>query len=182
MTCNPKWPEITEYLETGQTAQDRPDLVARVFKQKKDQLMHDLISGEILGKVVAHMHMIEFQKRGLPHNHILIILANDDRSMIANEVDWVVFAELPLDPDDTQDEAEAEQRQRLQTIVMSNMVHGPCGADNPKCPCMENGRYKKNYPKAFQKQTVVDSENNNPTGGVPLKTAVAKSPVRRQAA
>ena len=37
--------------------------------------MNDLIAGEVLGKVVAHMHVIEFQKRGLPHAHILIILA-----------------------------------------------------------------------------------------------------------
>jgi hypothetical protein len=32
MTCNPHWPEIKEQLKEGQTAQDRPDLVARVFK------------------------------------------------------------------------------------------------------------------------------------------------------
>ena len=32
MTCNPHWPEIKEQLKPGQTAQDRPDLVARVFK------------------------------------------------------------------------------------------------------------------------------------------------------
>ena len=28
MTCNPRWPEITSGLAPGQTAQDRPDLVA----------------------------------------------------------------------------------------------------------------------------------------------------------
>ena len=163
MTCNPKWPEIVENLEVGQTAQDRPDLVARVFKLKKDQLMHDLISGQILGKVVAHMHVIEFQKRGLPHAHILIILSSEDRSMTAEGVDLAVSAELPPDPEEAQDEDKAEQRRRLQDIVLSNMVHGPCGADNPKCPCMENGRCSKNYPKPFAKQTVVDPDNNNPT-------------------
>ena len=163
MTCNPKWPEITENLEVGQTAQDRPDIVARVFKQKKDQLMHDLISGEILGKVVAHMHVIEFQKRGLPHAHILIILASSDRSMTPEEVDMAVCAELPPDPDEADNEVEAEQRRRLQDIVFTNMVHGPCGADNPTCPCMENGRCTKKYPKPFQKKTTVDPDNNNPT-------------------
>ena len=37
MTCNPHWPEIKEQLKPGQTAQDRPDLVARVFKQKLEK-------------------------------------------------------------------------------------------------------------------------------------------------
>ena len=41
-------PAIQTRMEPGQTAQD-PDLVAHVFKQKKDQLMHDIISGGILG-------------------------------------------------------------------------------------------------------------------------------------
>ncbi len=30
-TCNPKWPEIEAELLRGQTALDRPDVVARVF-------------------------------------------------------------------------------------------------------------------------------------------------------
>jgi hypothetical protein len=33
-TCNPQWPDITSELEPGQTATDRPDLVARVFRLK----------------------------------------------------------------------------------------------------------------------------------------------------
>ena len=102
--------------------------LARVFKLKKDQLMNDIVQGSILGKVVAHMHVIEFQKRGLPHAHILIILANEDRAMTADYVDSMVSAELPPAPEDAQDEEEADQRQRLQDIVMTNMVHGPCGA------------------------------------------------------
>ena len=163
MTCNPKWPEITNQMEPGQTAQDRPDLVARVFKQKKDQLMQDLISGEALGKVVAHMHVIEFQKRGLPHAHILIILANEDRTMTPEGVDQAVCAELPPIPEEAETQEEIEQRRRLEDIVVSNMVHGPCGAENPNCPCMENGRCTKNYPKPFQKKTIVDPDNNNPT-------------------
>ena len=53
----------------------------RVFKLKKDQLMQDIKTGGVLGKVVAHMHVVEFQKRGLPHIHILVILAERDRNI-----------------------------------------------------------------------------------------------------
>ena len=35
MTCNPNWIEITRELRNNETVQNRPDLVARVFKQKK---------------------------------------------------------------------------------------------------------------------------------------------------
>ncbi|XP_016971963.2 uncharacterized protein LOC108039455 [Drosophila rhopaloa] len=34
LICNPKWPEITNRLLPGQTSSDRPDITARVFKQK----------------------------------------------------------------------------------------------------------------------------------------------------
>ena len=162
MTCNPKWPEITEHLKNGQSAQDRPDLVGRVFKQKKDQLMHDIVVGEVLGKVAAHMHVIEFQKRGLPHAHILIILA-DRPPLTAEYVNSIVSAELPPDPAEAETEDEAKQRERLQKIVLSSMIHGPCGADNPNCACMDNGRCTKRFPKDFQKQTVVDTDNHYPT-------------------
>ena len=35
MTCNLNWLEIQEILKDGETALDRPDLVAHVFKHKK---------------------------------------------------------------------------------------------------------------------------------------------------
>jgi hypothetical protein len=159
MTCNPHWPEIERELKEGQKAQDRHDLVARVFKQKKDQLMKDLKTGDLLGEVVAHMHVIEFQKRGLPHAHILSILAEGDRTLTPDLVDGIVVAELPPAPEDTDDPSEAAQRKRLQDIVLTNMVHGPCGAENPSCPCIENGRCTKNFPKEFKKKTTVDSDS-----------------------
>jgi hypothetical protein len=49
MTCNPKWQEITENLEPGEEASDRPDLVARVFSIKLDALRTDLIKNGYLG-------------------------------------------------------------------------------------------------------------------------------------
>ena len=159
MTCNPHWPEIEAELKEGQKPQDRPDLVARVFKLKKDQLIRDLKKDGVLGKTVADIHVIEFQKRGLPHAHILIILANQDRPVTPDLVDSTVCAELPPSPDDTDDPEEKNERERLQTIVLNNMIHGPCGKENPKCPCMVDGRCSKGYPKDFIKETTVDPDS-----------------------
>ena len=110
--------------------------------------MNDLIAGEALGKVVAHMHVIEFQKRGLPHAHILIILAACDRLFTQELVDSIVVAELPPDPEDTDDEEEKQQRQRLQTIVLSNMVHGPCRKTKPNEWRMKSTA--RNFPRIFR--------------------------------
>ena len=41
-TCNPRWQEITDALLPGQTAENRQDIVARVFKLKLKSLLHDL--------------------------------------------------------------------------------------------------------------------------------------------
>lgn len=54
-TCNPKWDEIVEALrlEPGQSAADRSDIVARVFKIKLDEMYSDIRKGEAFGPVKA---------------------------------------------------------------------------------------------------------------------------------
>ena len=74
MTCNPNWEEITRELEPGQTPQDRPDVVVRVFRAKLEDLKHQLFHNHILGVFAAHVHVVEFQKRGLPHAHFLLVM------------------------------------------------------------------------------------------------------------
>ncbi|PWZ15111.1 ATP-dependent DNA helicase PIF4 [Zea mays] len=63
MTCNPNWDEIRTELLLGQTPQDRPDLVVRVFHAKLQELKHRLTKHDILGKVRAYVYVVEFQKR-----------------------------------------------------------------------------------------------------------------------
>src|SRR5271156_1781984 len=75
ITCNPKWPEIQNALLPGQTAQDRPELISRVFNMKLKAIFNDILKENIFGKVLAYLYTIEFQKRGLPHAHVLLILA-----------------------------------------------------------------------------------------------------------
>jgi helitron helicase-like protein len=65
-TFNPKWTEITSSLLKNQAASDRPDLCARVFNNKVKALQYDSFHGK--GKLISHIHVIKFQKRG--HMHI----------------------------------------------------------------------------------------------------------------
>jgi hypothetical protein len=95
MTCNPKWEEIVNTLKPGEIANDRLDLVTRVFVGKLQHLLDELLKKGIFGEVVANIHVIEWQKRGLPHAHILLILHSDHKPRRPNEYDRMVFAELP---------------------------------------------------------------------------------------
>ena len=161
LTCNPNWQEIGDALGCGENVQDRPDLVARVFKLKKDQLLDDIIKEGILGKVVAYCWVIEWQKRGLPHMHLLVILANNHRISTNEQVDCIISAELPQDPDVVEG-SKRDEAKRLQSIVVTNMIHGPCGNMNPTSVCMKDKKCTKNYPKSFCKKTFVDPDNSHP--------------------
>jgi hypothetical protein len=152
MTCNPEWPEIQKEPLPGQKWPDRPDLVARVFKIKLDALVKEINSGQIFGKILGEVGVIEFQKRGLPHAHILYILDKDSDPFDTPErIDSCVSAEIP-DP---------AENKRLHELVMKMMIHGPC-KDKPYLPCRENGDCSKNFPKDFLEQTQPN------TGGYPL--------------
>ena len=79
MTCNLGWEEIENDLLPTQTAQDRLDLLARVFKLKFEELKDDIVVKGVLGRVIVYVQVLEFQKRGLPHAHMLIILDEDNK-------------------------------------------------------------------------------------------------------
>ena len=64
---NANWPEITSNLLPGQTAYDRPELCCRVFNMKLEEIMAGLKSCKVFGPYMAHLGVIEFQKRCYPH-------------------------------------------------------------------------------------------------------------------
>ena len=65
MTADPNWPEIKDALLPGQSASDRPDSAVRAFHAKVEEIKRDLFKCDYLGKTVAHVYTIKFQKCGL---------------------------------------------------------------------------------------------------------------------
>ncbi|XP_054719277.1 uncharacterized protein LOC129228620 [Uloborus diversus] len=120
-TCNPTWNEIKEELLPGQKPQDRHDLLARVFHMKQKMLMNLISKGNIFGSVQCFMYTIEWQKRGLPHAHILVWLRD---KIHAQRVDEFISAEFPNPQEDP----------GLFNCIRTQMVHGPCGIINPNSP------------------------------------------------
>ena len=53
VTCNPEWDEITSALLPGQTSQDRPDIVTRIFHSKIKKISDEIFKVGIFGKSVA---------------------------------------------------------------------------------------------------------------------------------
>ena len=100
-TCNPKWPEINYSLEfiEGLKYEDRLVILARVFKTKLDELLHDLKHKSHFGRVIAIVYTIEFQKRRLPHAHILLFLDPKNKCPSPTDIDGIIMAEIP-DPNE----------------------------------------------------------------------------------
>ncbi|PKY53250.1 hypothetical protein RhiirA4_471357 [Rhizophagus irregularis] len=88
ITCNPNWHKITNELLPNQKA-------------------------SIIGKILAHVCVIEFQKRVLPH----AILLPEDKPKTSEDFDKLVCAEIP---------DKNHQPLLFGNITSRNIIHRPC--------------------------------------------------------
>ncbi|XP_056860135.1 uncharacterized protein LOC108835628 [Raphanus sativus] len=128
--------------------EDRPEILCRVFKIKLDNLISELTkkNGSLFGPTAAVMYTIEFQKRGMPHAHILVFMEKGSKFPTADDIDKIISAEIPdktVDPD-------------LYEIVGECMMHGPCGPAKKDNVCMVNGKCSKMFPKRLNPTTTID--------------------------
>ncbi|XP_076898243.1 uncharacterized protein LOC143551766 [Bidens hawaiensis] len=148
ITCNPKWSEVKRFLNsTTINPEDRADIMCRLFKVKLDAIIKDLKKDEVLGKVQAVVYTVEFQKRGLPHDHICLFMHADHKLPTVDHIDPFISAEIP----------DKKEDHELYSLVSEFMMHGPCGYDNMNCSCMINRRCSKKFPKKFTPHNSIDS-------------------------
>ena len=131
----------------------KKDLITRVFKLKLNSILGNIVNNEIFGKVVAWCYTIEYQKRGLPHAHMLFTL--HDRVRNPDIIDRYIRAEIP-DPNST-------DPKELHNIIKSFMIHGPCGPSFGQAKCLNDLRIcTKGYPKQFRDKTSLNSDTGLP--------------------
>ncbi|XP_020967606.1 uncharacterized protein LOC107615768 [Arachis ipaensis] len=120
ITCNPNWPEFQRFTEQERISiADRPDISCRVFYAKLKCLLSNLKDG---------MYTIEFQKRGLPHAHMLLWLNGESNLQSVEIIDEFICAELP----------NPLKFLAFYNVVTKYMIHGPCGRLRPSSPCMKD--------------------------------------------
>ncbi|CAN7046068.1 unnamed protein product [Brassica oleracea var. botrytis] len=137
------------FIPATLTGGKRPEILCRVFKMKLDNLIGELTkkNGSLFGPVATVMYTIEFQKRGMPHAHILVFMEKGSKFPTADDIDKIISAEIPdktVDPD-------------LYVIVGDCMMHGPCGAAKKDNVCMVNGKCSKMFPKPLNIRTSIDA-------------------------
>ncbi|CAI6352511.1 unnamed protein product [Macrosiphum euphorbiae] len=144
-TCNNTWDEIKVLLLPAQSSSDRHDITARVFKQKLKSFMNFIVKHQVFGETCCWMYSIEWQKRGLPHAHILIWMIT---KFTPDIIDQLISAELP----------DVDRDPVLLEVVTKNMIYGPCGALHNNSPCMSDGKCTKRYPRALVSETITGND------------------------
>ena len=131
--------------------QDMPEMGVKVFRAQVEQLVSDARNG-CFGPYQAHCYAIEFQKRGLPHVHMLV-WTKDTRSVRDTRIDSIIAAEASRESD------------IVFTLQMEKMLHAcrEASADGGKdgkigCIDSQTGHCSKGFAKQWAAETRFKSD------------------------
>lgn len=132
ITANPGWIEIVSNLLPGQEWYHDIHLVCMVFQSKLETFLQDLLDGRFFNgrKAVYYQYTIEFQKRGLPHAHILVRLEGQQPET-SSQAESLTTCKLPQACDAG---CKRCRKCRLAAAVRKHMFH-KCYEDR----CFKNG-------------------------------------------
>ena len=148
-TANPAWREVQDTLLPNQSVHKCPDLVARVFHQKLESLLDDIMNKNIFGEALSYVYTVEYQKCGLPHVHLLLFLDRMSCLSTPESIDQLISTELP----------DEETHPRLFALVKQFMIHGPCGPGLVSSCMDDHGFCTKIFPKPFRERTEITGDS-----------------------
>ena len=142
---NPENYDTNGNLKKAQTSTGRPELVERVFKEKLRKLENLIMKERIFGEAANLCYSIEWQKRGLPHAHMIITLVSRDKPRTIEDINRLMCAQIP----------DKETQPLLYELVKQYQIHGPCFKRCKRKKDKDgNMRCTKNYPHKYRSNTV----------------------------
>jgi hypothetical protein len=177
LTCNPKWPEIMSQLLDGQTAFDRPEVTAAVFKTRLDQMKMNIRNGKYFDgrELIYTFHVIEYQYRGLPHAHLVVRLDDAHDIDDPNREDLIYFvnrhfvAEMPrfegeeyhnVYQEDGSTAFTDEYKRKAVEVVRMNNTH-KCATAINGCKKDDSEKCKRGYSRTeIIPETIVNEVTN----------------------
>ena len=94
ITCDTNHEDIQNELPINQKVDNRPDMVARVFKQHLEETTDMLIKGIVPGwEIEKNVEVVDFQKVEIPHAHTLVTL-NISHSITELKIEKYCEAEI----------------------------------------------------------------------------------------
>ena len=109
------------------------------------EFLDDILKRDVLGKVRGFVYSVEFQKRSVPHLHLLLMMEANSTPQSTLDLDNVIWSEIP-DP---------LRFPRLHTLVVKHMDHSSCrnNSTNPVCLNENTGKCRYYFPQEWQTET-----------------------------
>ena len=89
--------------------------MTRVFRARLHDLKDQIFKKEIFEIVVPYVFMVEFQKWGLPHIHLLLILKEGHNIKSGDQYDTFISTEI----------SDKYEYPIFHKLVLKHMMHGP---------------------------------------------------------
>ena len=189
LTCNLNWPEILKQLLPSQTAFDRGDIVCQVFHRKLEIVLRNIRCGKYFKirnkqyayhKIQFEVRIIEYQRRGLPHAHLVSkFMDNDDmpryedKKGVASSIDYHITAAYPTTASDEEPLEVGESYEEDTTyaaVVKSHMLHNCFPETNGGCKNEKNLCYL-----GFDANIVADTTTFDDRGYPQYRRSTVKS-------
>lgn len=172
MTATPSDPDVMAHPDFNKNdASLNFELTNRVFNIRVKRLMKDIKEDKVLGNASNIIFVTEFQKRGLPHIHMVVTLDTKVSSSWMLSLLYICLMHLIISQMETPDDVDGfvscelpdpDLNPELHRRVTKYMLHNCNGR------CLDkDGRCKKGFPHSFREETVM----NDGKGWIGLKRA-----------
>ncbi|KAL6513967.1 hypothetical protein OROHE_019423 [Orobanche hederae] len=150
VTCNPNWPEIREGLLPGEEAQNRSDLVARVFRARNEEFKNEIVTKKLLAQMEPKIYALNDITPDMKNWTTRVCVLNKTGPRISSQATPIKFQKLLL-ADEQGNKVEAmlyrsdvdllnNSLQSDETYLISNALVQPVkqGFENP----LVNNKYQ----------------------------------------